>query len=126
MSLVWGDGRKRLFLSLATVIVGRHIVDPTSFLRIVQSALEQRGPAVERKVIAFLTLIQLLSYIKYFKKFESLTSEQQKAFLMSLFRSPLALIRKGFWGLKTLVFMGYYGHPSVYPTLHYPTQKHSP
>ena len=33
--------------------------------------------------------------------------------LEGLFRSQLTLLRRGFWGLRTLVFLGYYGRPEI-------------
>jgi hypothetical protein len=38
---------------------------------------------------------------------------QQDAALRWFHDAPLAPLRHGFWGVKTLIFMGYYGRPEA-------------
>ena len=39
--------------------------------------------------------------------------------LTLLFEAPVPLLRKGFWGLNTLVKLSVFGQPSVYPDIRY-------
>jgi hypothetical protein len=57
--------------------------------------------------------------IRYRRSVASLSLEQRTAFLQGVESSRLLLFRRGFWGLRTLVFMGYYARPSVAATLGY-------
>jgi hypothetical protein len=34
-------------------------------------------------------------------------------FLEEVERSPLLLVRRGFWGIRTLIMMGYYARPEA-------------
>jgi hypothetical protein len=55
----------------------------------------------------------------YGKSFRSLDREKRTAFLLSVENSPLVLLRRGFWGLRTFVFMGYYNLDSVREAIGY-------
>ena len=48
----------------------------------------------------------------------------QRACLHLLENFPLRLVRVGMWGLKTLVYLGYYGQDSVERRIHYWPSKH--
>ncbi len=39
--------------------------------------------------------------------------DQRRDFLERVERSPLLVVRRGFWGIRTLVFMGYYARADV-------------
>ena len=45
--------------------------------------------------------------------FERLPGERQDRWLRFLENAPLTLLRVGIWGLKTLVFLGYYTQDGV-------------
>ena len=48
-----------------------------------------------------------------------LDSSRAERALLWFQEAPMAKIRQGFWGLKTLVFMGYYGRSEVWPEVGY-------
>ena len=76
---------------------------------IVQAALDERPAFVARRLRMLLRLLDVLALVRYRRRFSALDPILRARLLASLQDSPLALLRRGFWGLKTLVLMGYYG-----------------
>ena len=89
------------------------------FAAIVERALLDRPPGVRRQVAAFLGVLRWLPAGRWGRRFERLAPACQDRFLAWLQECPLSLFQRGFWGLKALVFMGYYGQPEVWPSLRY-------
>ncbi len=79
------------------------------FRAIVEEALGARPPAVRRQFGALLGILRWLPLLRYGRPFEGLAPERQDAALGWFQEAPLRPLRQGFWGLKALVFMGYYG-----------------
>jgi hypothetical protein len=80
-------------------------------LAIVDSALMDRDPGTRKQLGNFLGLIRLAPTLRYGRPFDRLDPARREAVLRWFQDNPISLLRKGFWGLKTLVFMGYYGQP---------------
>lgn len=76
---------------------------------IVDRALSSRPPAVRRQLLLFLHLIRWLPLLRWARPFTALGPERRGRFLAALERAPLLPLRQGFWGIRSLVFMGYYG-----------------
>lgn len=72
-------------------------------------ALGQRPLALQRKLHLFLRLVQWLPLLRYARPFTRLDVDRRTRFLGHLQEHRLDAIRVGFWGLRTLVFLGYYG-----------------
>lgn len=83
------------------------------FFSIVDGALMDREPAVRRAFATFLGVLRLAPVLRYGRTFERLPAERQDAVLAWLENCPIGLLRAGFWGLKAMVFMGYYGQPET-------------
>ena len=56
-------------------------------------------------------------------RFERLPGERQDRWLGFLENAPLTLLRVGIWGLKTLVFLGYYTQDGVLRRIVYVPSK---
>jgi len=115
---------KALFLE----VVARRIVpevarlDPAGrerFFRIIDGALMERAPGVRRQFGTLLGLVRWLPLPRWGTSFERLSEERQDRVLRWLQDVPLPLLRAGFWGLKAMVFMGYYGQTELWPELGY-------
>lgn len=78
---------------------------------IVARGLADRSPGVLRQLRLFLRVIALISRARHGRGLSRLEPEARAALLHRLERAPLLLIRRGVWGLRTLVFMGYYRSP---------------
>jgi len=80
---------------------------------IIESALAPRPSSVKRQLRLFLSLLNLLPLFSRGRTFTKLPPERRAAFLAGLERSRIALLRRGLWGVRTLLFMGYYTQDAV-------------
>src|SRR5881296_1200705 len=80
---------------------------------IVVRALAVRPPTVRRQLALYLALLEWLPVLRYGRRFSRLDAPQRARWLHRLQGAPLLLVRRGFWGIRTLILMGYYGRPSV-------------
>jgi len=76
--------------------------------RIVEEALAARPPAMRRQLRLLIRVLDLVPLLRYGRRFGALEPAQALRFLSAFQDSPLLLLRRGVWGLRTLVFMGYY------------------
>ena len=79
----------------------------------VEGALADRPPALRRQLVAFLRLIDLLSLLRFGRRLTRLVPGRRARLLGALQDSPVLLLRRGFWGLRTLIFLGYYTRPAA-------------
>lgn len=85
----------------------------TQLEAIVEHALGQRPPRVRRQVSALIRLIEWMALARHGRPFSRLDAERRTRLLRSLQDGRVLLLRRGVWGLRTLVFMGYYAHPDA-------------
>ena len=78
---------------------------------IVERFLEPRPPALRRQLRLFLRVLQWVPVARFGRPFTSLDPARRGPFLAAVQDAPWLLVRRGFWGLRTLVFLGYYGRP---------------
>jgi hypothetical protein len=83
------------------------------FAEIVDGALQDREPGMRRQFAIFLTVLRWAPVLRFARPFHRLGPARQERFLRWLQDCPVGLLRSGFWGLKAIVFMGYYGQPKV-------------
>ena len=86
---------------------------------LVETALEMRPANLQRRVLLFLRFIEWLSLMRYGRKFSTLDDARRATFLSFLQDHPVQLIRLGFWGVRTLALMGYYGRPEAAKAIGY-------
>jgi hypothetical protein len=75
---------------------------------VIEHALSRRPPRVRRQIKLLLRAIDVAARARYRRGFAQLDDARRTALIERLERAPVALIRRGIWGLRTLVFMGYY------------------
>ena len=80
---------------------------------IVETALADRPPAVKRQLGALVAALQWMPLARWGRPFTALDAKSRARFLSSVEDAPVLLLRRGFWGLRTLVFMGYYARPEA-------------
>jgi hypothetical protein len=83
------------------------------FDKLTDAALGDRPPALQRRLQLFLHAIDWLPVFRFGRRFASLQPAQRARFLSGLENHPVQLIRSGFWGLRALVLLGYYGRPEA-------------
>jgi hypothetical protein len=83
------------------------------FFGIIDGALQDRPEPVRRQFATFLGALRWAPLARYGSPFEKLRDDRQDAVLRWFEDCPVSLLRKGLWGLKAMVFMGYYGQPET-------------
>src|SRR5262245_40591081 len=85
--------------------------------------VDSRPPAVQRQISLFLKVMEWLPALRYGAPLSSLAPAKQDAVLKWFHSCPVPIFRKGFWGMKTLVLLGFYGRPEVYDSIGYRPSK---
>src|SRR5512147_123438 len=78
---------------------------------VVEEALASRPAPLRRKLLLFVRVLGWIAVARYGARPASLDAVRLGRLLASVERSRLLLLRRGFWGLRTLVFMGYWTRP---------------
>ncbi len=86
---------------------------------LVEATLRDRPPAMLRQLQVFLRAIQWLPVFRYGRRFTSLGAARRARFLSHLEDHRIELIRCGFWGLRTLAFLGFYGRAEAAEAIGY-------
>jgi hypothetical protein len=79
----------------------------------VERALAERPQSMQRQFASFLRLLDWWSLARYGRRLTKLDDTRCGALLHALERHPFLLIRRGIWGVRTLVFLGYYTRSDV-------------
>ena len=87
--------------------------------RTVANAVALRPPRLQRQLRLFIRAVEWLPLLRYGRPFTRLDPERRHRFLTALQDSPLLLVRRGFWGLRTLILMGYYTQSRAIAALGY-------
>ena len=87
--------------------------------RIVERTLAARPATMRRQLQLLIRALDLLPLLRYGRRFGRLDPPQALRFLSAMQDAPLLLLRRGVWGLRTLVFMGYYARPQAAAAIGY-------
>jgi hypothetical protein len=97
-------------------------LDDTGWLEleaVVEEALRKRPTGLQRQLLVFIRALDTLPRLRWGRPFRALDPARAGRFLRAVERSPVFLVRRGFWGLRTLVLMGYYTRPAAYEAVGY-------
>jgi hypothetical protein len=86
---------------------------------VMSRAFSARPARTQRRLVAFLRLLQALPIARHGRPFTQLPPHQRDAFLESVEHSRLHLVRRGFQAVRSLVFMGYYTRADVAKSIGY-------
>lgn len=86
---------------------------------LVARSLRDRPKALQRRIRLFLQLVEWAPVLRLGRRFTALEPRQRERILANLQSHPLSLIRVGFWGIRTLAFLGYYGRPAAAEAIGY-------
>lgn len=113
----------RVIRTLAmTMVPETSELDPegwSRFERIVDQATAARPAGLQRQLRLFVHLVQWSAIVRYGRPFTGLDPERRSRWLRYFENHSVTRIRVGFWGLRTLILMGYYGQPEVAVALGY-------
>ncbi len=103
------------FRALATTVVpeaaGLDGAGWSELERIVEEQLARRPEQLRRQFQLLVRLLQRLPVLRYGRPFTRLDARRRTRFLLAVQNAPLLLLRRGVWGLRVLVQMGYYCQP---------------
>ncbi|HEV8600756.1 MAG TPA: gluconate 2-dehydrogenase subunit 3 family protein [Gemmatimonadales bacterium] len=85
----------------------------------VERAVAAKPESLRRQLRWLIRLIDAAARIRYGRGLARLNSARRRALLSGLAVSPLLLLRRGIWGLRTLVMLGWYTQPEVAAALGY-------
>ena len=86
---------------------------------VVEEALAKRPPGMRRQLAVFIRVLDWLPLFRWGRRFRRLDAARRERFLRGVQNARVFLVRRGFWGLRTLVFMGYYARPTAYAEVGY-------
>lgn len=117
------SGQREAFRAVAeTVVPEAARLDPAEWNdveRIVTRAIAARPGRLQRQLALLLRFLEWIPLFRYGRRFSRLDPARRARFLDSLQTSRLLLARRGIWGLRTLVLMGYYGRPRAAAAIGY-------
>ncbi len=85
----------------------------------IAQALAKRPPAARRQLAMLVRVLDTLPLFRWGRRFHALGAARRARFLDAMQYSPIPLVRRGVWGLRTLIFLGYYARVEVQTTLGY-------
>jgi len=91
----------------------------TELEALVESSLRGRPGSLRPRLRLFLLLVQWLPVLRYGRPFTALNPARRARFLARLQEHPIEVIRIGFWGLRALAFLGYYGREAAAEAIGY-------
>ncbi len=119
MSLAEGAAFRAIAVAIVPEADAMSAHEWQQFASVINAALARRPAPMRRQLALFVRVLDLLAIIRYRKRLPRLSSGQRFALLRGIENSRLLLLRRGIWGLRTLVFMGYYARPEAAAALGY-------
>ena len=86
---------------------------------IVEDALRTRPRSMRVQLRLLLRVVRWAPLLRWGRPFPSLSMDARRRFLALLEDAPLLLLRRGFWGVRTLALMGFYGRRAAHRELGY-------
>lgn len=106
-------GLPRVFRAVVrTVVPEAHALDELAWSDVealVRDSLRRRPAPLQRRLRLFMWLVQWAPLLRYGRPFTALDPARRARFLSRLESHPIGPFRIGFWGLRTLALLGYYG-----------------
>ena len=88
-------------------------------VQVIESYLSTRPVKMQRQVRLFVRILNIAAILATGKTLPRSDIQSRTRFLHRIERGPVPLLRRGLWGVRTLVFMGYYTRPDVHRRIGY-------
>lgn len=85
----------------------------------VDRAVSAKPPSLRRQLAWLIRLLDVAARIRYGRRLERLSSARRVALLTAMAESRVLVFRRGIWGLRTLMMLGWYTQPDVAAELGY-------
>lgn len=93
------------------------------FQQLINGALKEYPKSLQYRLSLFLLLIRYLPILRYGRVFDQINPDQQTDFLLWLQDNRIEFLRKGFWGIRTLIMLGFYGQSEIVSEIGYQPNK---
>ena len=117
------DSERAFLLAIAPRIVpaAAHLTPEArdAMVALIEGTLASRTPATRRQFNLFLRAMRWLPFLRYLAPLDRLDAARQDAALRWFQDHPVQAVRGGFWGVRTLLLLGYYGQPAHGPSIAY-------
>lgn len=80
---------------------------------LIELTLRDRPAALLRRVRLAFAFLEWLPLLRFARRFTALDAARRARFLRFLENNRLQAVRAGFFGLRTLALLGYYGRPQA-------------
>lgn len=80
---------------------------------LVERAVASRPAKLQRQLRLFLRLLHWMPLVRYGRTLTALDPVRRERVLAGVQDSRVLLLRRGFWGVRTLVLLGYYTRPGA-------------
>lgn len=100
-------------------IAERSSADWDAMQQVIEAQLAQRPAALQRQLVTFVRAIEYLPLVWRQGRFTRLSLGERVRVLERLEVSRFLLVRRGVWGLRTLVFMAFYTQPAMQQAIGY-------
>lgn len=118
---------RQTFRAIASSVVPElETAEPREWTEIeaeIERALADRPPAMRRQLVSFVRLLDWWSRLRHGRRLTRLDPFKRMQLLEEFERHRVALLRRGMWGLRTLVFLGYYTRADVAAFIGYRAHK---
>ncbi len=81
--------------------------------KVVEDALRGRPAALRRQLRLFIGVLDAYALVRHGRTLRALAPASRLRVLEAMENAPVLLLRRGMWGLRTLIFMGYYVRPAA-------------
>jgi hypothetical protein len=81
--------------------------------RLVERRLTTQPARTRRQIRLFIRVLQWLPLLRFGRTFTGLDAGRRLRVLEAVGAAPVLLLRRGVWGLRVLVQLGYYTQPAV-------------
>ncbi|HKW41045.1 MAG TPA: hypothetical protein VJN39_07345 [Gemmatimonadales bacterium] len=112
-----------VFHAIATTVVpevaGLAAAEWDELEGVVARAVAARPARLQRQLRVLLQLLEWLPVLRYGHRLSSLDVARRTRVLELMQRAPVLLLRRGLWGVRTLVLMGYYGRAAAAAAIGY-------
>jgi hypothetical protein len=77
----------------------------------IENTIANRSDALRRQLRLLVKVIDILPLLRYGRRFTALDDARRMRVLQWMQDSSFLTLRRGIWGLRTLIMLGYYSRP---------------
>lgn len=112
----FSEGQARFFGAFLEVVVPEAHTD---IVRAADRMISSKPASIQRKMKLFMFVASVLPVFRFFRTFPNLSVDARERFLGWMASGPIGLFRLGFWGLRSVALLAFYGDERSWEGLEY-------